>query len=256
MNEPAGLDEQRDFLLRSLTDLEREHDAGDVDQADYVALRDSYTTRAAAVLRALDGGGSVTAAAVTAAPTRADADRSRRGVWTTVLACVVVAGLASFAVVRFVAPRPVGGTASGGAPDSISTLLVQARQSQGTDTLGAIKLYQQVLTRDPDNAEARTYVGWLVANQLLQQGLSATTAPASMATAMDASEASLDRAIILDPTYADPKCFKGIVRFRFYADAPGAKSAVDACLAANPPEVVKGLVQKLQTDVNAALAGG
>ena len=254
MSEPTGLDEQRDFLLRSLDDLEREHDAGDVDEVDYVALRDSYTTRAAAVIRALDGGGTV-ATAVPAVATAA-ADRGRRRVWTTVFACVIVAGLVSFAVVRFVAPRPVGGTATGGAPDSISTLLVQARQSQGADTLGAIKLYQQVLTRDPDNAEARTYVGWLVASQLLRQGLSATTALASMVSAMDASEALLDRAIVLDPTYADPKCFKGIVRFRFYADAPGAKSAVDACLAANPPEVVKGLVQKLQTDVNAALAGG
>ena len=44
--------DQREFLLRSLEDLEREHDAGDLDDADYAALKDDYTARAAAVLRA------------------------------------------------------------------------------------------------------------------------------------------------------------------------------------------------------------
>jgi Ni,Fe-hydrogenase III large subunit len=173
-----------------------------------------------------------------------------------VLACVAVAGLASFAVVRFVAPRPVGGTVTGAAPDSIAVLLVQARQSQAIDRAGAILLYRKVLDRDPDNAEARTYIGWLVANNFLQQGLAATTAPALVQDAMTASEGQLDRAIALDPTYADPKCFKAVVRFRFFADAAGAKSSVDACLASNPPAVVKGLVQNLQTDVDKALAGG
>jgi hypothetical protein len=33
----APLEEQRDFLLRSLDDLEREHDAGDIDETDYEA---------------------------------------------------------------------------------------------------------------------------------------------------------------------------------------------------------------------------
>src|SRR5690606_11549803 len=50
----AALEEERDFLLRSLDDLEREHDAGDVDDADYAELKDDYTARAAAVLRAID----------------------------------------------------------------------------------------------------------------------------------------------------------------------------------------------------------
>ena len=49
MSEPA---DQREFLLRSLEDLEREHDAGDLDDADYIALKDDYTARAAAALRA------------------------------------------------------------------------------------------------------------------------------------------------------------------------------------------------------------
>ena len=49
----SALEEDRDHLLRSLDDLEREREAGDIDDADYVTLRDDYTARAAAVLRAL-----------------------------------------------------------------------------------------------------------------------------------------------------------------------------------------------------------
>ena len=47
----AELEEERRFLLRSLEDLEREHDVGDVDDADYSTLLDGYTVRTAAVLR-------------------------------------------------------------------------------------------------------------------------------------------------------------------------------------------------------------
>ncbi len=50
----AALEEQRDFLLRSLTDLDREHDAGDLDDHDHAELRDDYTARAAEVIRAID----------------------------------------------------------------------------------------------------------------------------------------------------------------------------------------------------------
>ena len=52
----AELEEERRFLLRSLDDLEREHDAGDVDEHDFAALRDGYVARAAAVLREIDEG--------------------------------------------------------------------------------------------------------------------------------------------------------------------------------------------------------
>jgi hypothetical protein len=50
-----GLEDERDFYLRSLRDLEAEWEAGDIDPADYRELKDSYTSRAAAVLRQLSG---------------------------------------------------------------------------------------------------------------------------------------------------------------------------------------------------------
>jgi len=51
----SALEEERDFCLRSLRDLDAERDAGDIDEADYETLRDSYTSRAAVVLRQLNG---------------------------------------------------------------------------------------------------------------------------------------------------------------------------------------------------------
>ena len=50
----AELEEERRFLLGSLVDLEREREAGDVEDADYEALRDGYTARAATVLRNIE----------------------------------------------------------------------------------------------------------------------------------------------------------------------------------------------------------
>jgi hypothetical protein len=50
----AALEEERDFLLRSLEDLEREYAAGDVDDSDFEELKDDYTARAAAVIRAIE----------------------------------------------------------------------------------------------------------------------------------------------------------------------------------------------------------
>ena len=49
----AELEEERRFLLTSIRDLEREHEAGDVDEHDFTTLRDGYVARAAAVLLSL-----------------------------------------------------------------------------------------------------------------------------------------------------------------------------------------------------------
>ena len=95
-----------------------------------------------------------------------------------------------------------------------------------------------MLRTDPDNAEARTYLGWMIANTYLRQDVTESPRPTTVQKAnMDAAESSCSTAPSgSSPNYADPKCFKAIVRFRFYEDAAGAKSSVEACLASNPPE--------------------
>ena len=60
----AQLEEERAFLLGSIRDLDREHEVGDVDDADYQTVRDGYVARAAAVLREIDEGRSAMPARV------------------------------------------------------------------------------------------------------------------------------------------------------------------------------------------------
>jgi cytochrome c-type biogenesis protein CcmH/NrfG len=50
------LEAERDFLLKSLDDLEAERESGAIDDASYTELHDDYTARAAATIRALRDG--------------------------------------------------------------------------------------------------------------------------------------------------------------------------------------------------------
>src|SRR5580658_2201152 len=49
-----SLEQEREFLLRSLADLDAELEAGDIDDDDYRSRTDDYTARAAAVLKAIE----------------------------------------------------------------------------------------------------------------------------------------------------------------------------------------------------------
>src|SRR5205814_289799 len=100
------LERERDFLLKSLDDLETERAAGNIDDASYTELHDDYTARAAATIRALRDGVDARAAPP-AVPWR------RRG--------LVVAGIVAFAVLAAVSlaaalgARLPGQTSSGNA---------------------------------------------------------------------------------------------------------------------------------------------
>jgi len=48
-----ALEQEREFLLRSLADLDAEFEAGDIEEDDYRSLTDDYTARTAAVLKAI-----------------------------------------------------------------------------------------------------------------------------------------------------------------------------------------------------------
>ena len=85
-DELATLEEERRFL-RSLADLEREHEAGDVDDVDYQTLKDGYTARAATVIKAVEAGRR-------ALPPRRRPRRGRIATWAALVAVVAVgAGL-------------------------------------------------------------------------------------------------------------------------------------------------------------------
>ena len=132
----------------------------------------------------------------------------------------------------------------GASRSSTSQLLSEARLAQRDDMLTAIKLYDEVLKTDPDNAEALTYRGWL----LLQTGDSEL---------MSKGEASLDQAIGTNPDYPDARAFKGIVLLRLHDDPVGASEQFRIFLASDPPPEVQALVAGVITEAaEAAKAAG
>lgn len=237
----AHLEEERRFLLASLRDLEREHDAGDVSDEDYAALKDGYTVRAAAVLRELEEGQAALA------PRRS---RRRGVVVASVLGIVVLAVAAGWFVARQSGERLPGQFASGNvAAESVSGLLSRARaQLNPADPGPALDLYARVLELEPDNVEALTYIGWLSVLSATQD-----SDPDRQAERFESGLVLLRQATIQDPTYADAHCFLAIAFFRFLGDAEAAQPEVEACVAADPPAEVAGLVSGLAAEIDAAL---
>lgn len=236
------LEDERRFLLDSLRDLEREHDKGEISDADYDTLRDDYTTRAAAVLRAiedarasrreagdLDDGDGQDAAARPHRPTQR---RGRRLVAWIVLSTLLIVP----AAVLFAA---LGGRSSGRPePTTPAGRLALAHQydNQGR-ALDALKLYDAVLRDQPANVEALTYRGWL----LKRAGL------------IEQAQASLDRAIAVDPTYPDAHFFRGMLLYQDRKDPAAAIPEFERFLASDPPpetlSAVRGVLERARRDL-------
>lgn len=184
----VSLEEERDFLLCSLEDLEREHAAGDVDATDFAALKDDYTARAGAVLRSIE---QRRIAKAVAAP-----GRSRGRVLAWIGLVVVIAGLSGVLIARGSGTRGAGDSATGDPIRDTRQLLSDAQQAAATgDYKKSIDLYTKALEIRPGNVEALTYRGW------------------SNVRAGDASAAAtdLDAAIDLDPKYPDARVFRSVV---------------------------------------------
>jgi hypothetical protein len=241
----AALEEERAFLLRSLTDLEREYTAGDVDEADYQTLKDDYTTRAAQAMRGVDAGKA-------ALPAR------RKMSWVKFVGGIAVCALASVLIgwllTRSTTDRRAGDVITGGGPvtDEVNALLVEARTQQQIDPRASLEAYDKVLAIEPDNVEAHTYSGWTKA--IVAFGVPEGDDRRDLL--VDSAMISLDRAREIDPNYTDAQCFTAIVRFRFQNDAAGAKEPLDRCREGDLPAEVAGLVSALGTQVDEAVANG
>jgi hypothetical protein len=224
----AELEDERRFLLRSLRDLEAEREAGDVDDADYATLRDGYTARAADVLRAIDAGKA-------ALPTRPAGPWRRRLVAIAVVAAV--AAVAGWLVARSSGERLPGQAISGGGPtEEVASLLARARQLSATDPRQAIDLYDQVLERRPEHAEALTYSGWLLVTA--STGAGEDVRQAAVAAARD----RLERAVAADESYPDAHCFLAVIAGNIDGDAATARDEADHCLGLDPPAQVRDLM--------------
>ena len=133
----AELEEERRFLLRSLADLEREFEAGDVDEVDYRELKDGYTARAAATLRSIEDGRS-------SLPEAPAADWRRR-VFSAVIVVALVA-VVWWALAASSAQRLPGQEITGLDPRSDRAIaLSQARAIELDDPAGAASINATLL---------------------------------------------------------------------------------------------------------------
>ena len=247
----AGLEEERDFLLRSLQDLEREHDAGDVDDADYEELKDDYTARAAAVIRAIENRTAV-----------AKSLRPQRDWRRTALGLVIVGVLAvgaGWLVFRNAGTRAPGQGLTGDARQDSANLILKAQgltgQAQASLQEGdakkalkqfeaAVQAYDDALEISPDNVEALTYRGWVLHTI-------AVNSDASVAAQLDEQALGyLNEAIATDPTYSDARVFRAILE-RNAGNFAAAKADLDRIdMSAIPPYMVQ-MVNSVKEDVAA-----
>lgn len=208
-DELAALEEQRDFLLASISDLEREHDAGDLSDEDAATLRDDYTARAAEVIRAIEDR--------KAAFAEARPPRSPLRVAVVAVAVVGFAALAGWAAAAAMGARKAGESASGGI--SVTQTLSQQANECSTkimsDPVEAKDCLEGVLEEDPENAVALTWSAWqlsLISNQLEEPDRTVAQAQAAI---------RLEQAVESDPGYSYARAFRAIVAYRNgrYADA-------------------------------------
>jgi tetratricopeptide (TPR) repeat protein len=232
----AALEEERDFLLRSLDDLEREHDAGDVDDTDYESLKDDYTARAATVLRAIENRHSVMAA------TR-DPRRRNRG-WLVGTVVVVLALVLGVFVAQSSGRRAPGESISGDIRQSSRDQLLEARRvfSEG-DYPEAIKVYDKVLEQNPNDREALAYRGWMLRLVSLQ-----TQDAEQQKVLLGGALRSLDAAVAADETYPDARVFRAVV-YRDLGQAALALNDLNSLEAGSIPEDMAGMVGNLRAQL-------
>ena len=260
--ERAELEAQREELLAALRDIENERAAGDLPDAEYRALRDEYTVRAADVLRRLEaleragtaeapagdaggsgdvggpgdaersggGGGS----ARTPTPVRRAGGRRRLRTALILAGTAFVAAGAVLLVVGASTSRQPGQTVSGNVPPSPAQDLVAARHAMATgDQVMALRLYQAVLHVEPNQPEALAYSGWLLRL--------AGDAQQSQKL-VEAAVADERAAELADPAYPDPHFFLGVILLDDLHDPAAAVPQLQAYLGSNPsPAVVKAV---------------
>ena len=224
----AVLEEQRSFLKRSLADLEREHEAGDLESDDYEVLRHDYESRLASVSRAVDEGKAEIATS------RPPARRARTALIAT--AVVVFALVCGFVVARSAGRRDPGGSITGEITKTARERNTECLNEAQAKPADAVTCYTGVLADSPNNVESLTYRGWIRFTSGDTQGLS-----------------DLRQAVMVDGTYPDVHAFLAVVLFRAgcVSDAANELSRLDTL---NPSPLMLQLVADLRTQVKDALA--
>jgi len=220
------LESERDFLLKSLDDLDSELAAGNIDADSYRVLHDDYTARAAAVITKLESSGDEFDEEDDDTP---PVVRSTK--WVTAGAVVVFVVLLAFLLAHAVGQRTPGGTPTGNsqqsqpdASDQASELAAAKAHAEANprdyasliryarDLLAAgqyataVQEYVAAANLDPKQPEPLAYSGWISA--LVARQISDPNAKAAL---LSNARVRLNQAIAVDPNYAPAYVFTGLL---------------------------------------------
>lgn len=265
------LETEKRLVLQALRELDLDYQAGHLAEADYQALRARDEARASRVLRQLDALPpppplpAPPAAAPAAAPWSRQPAVLAGGAVGLLVFGVTLGVLAS----RFTAPSPpepgmgppppVGaplpgpaGTPGPGAgeagpprpipPGMLEGMLRAARASlEAGRVQEAIAAYQAVLRREPNNVDALTHFGLILA----------------MAGHADRALEYLDRALAVDPDYPEALSYSAEVRYELKQDYAGAIAAWErfARVVPNPEARERALARIREARARLGAAG-
>jgi cytochrome c-type biogenesis protein CcmH/NrfG len=259
------LESERDFLLKSLDDLELERGSGGIDDESYAALHDDYTARTAATLRALRDGVDARPSASRKAPPR----RRRVAVVAVIVVFSVVAGVA---LAGAVGVRLPGQTSSGNQPSSsvseavgrrIKSLQKQVNATpndydlrldladayaSNNDLPTAVRQWDAAITIDPNRPEAHAQIGralYLVSQQLPDKNAQAQQVADALA--------AFDKAIEVGPDYSDTYFFRGVL-LAATNDLTSAQADLQTYLSRSPNGTWHAQATAALAQVTAALA--
>ena len=136
------------------------------------------------------------------------------------------------------APGPIGGGA--GVGDTLTGDIASTRQrvfecqemGADGDIIESLQCFDEVLVEDPDNVEALTYRGWYVV--LTTSSAEAAGDQESAAELLEVGRTYLDRAVEVNPGFADARAFRAVVYDRL-GEAEAACAEVSALLELDPP---------------------
>ena len=220
-------DEEREFLRRSLEDLDREQAAGDLDANDAATLRADYERR----LAQLD------------APPAPPPPRPRRHPGRTIAIVALVAAFAvgaGLAMAQAFGSRSPGETLTGSIRQSSADRLQRAAALQDRgEVLDALKLYDRIIADDPDNAEALAERGFLLLK------LAASGGPQDF---IADGRSFIERAVELEPGNARWLVYRAM-GLRLVGEEEAASEAIDDALAADPPPDLRALIEGIRDGV-------
>jgi len=276
-DEREQLTEAKRAALRALRELDFEHGAGHVSDADYAGLRARYEAETAETLRALD---ALPAAPVPRPKPAAAPPPSGRG-WrhpaalgAAAVALLVFGVAIGVGIVRYTEPdrmadtpaagsRPLASldvpSAAGGPPSAANAprgpvtpqmlqgMLEAARASLFAGRYGeAIAAYQAVLKRDPNNVDALTHMGLIAA----------VAARGEHGPEMvDRALGLFDQALALAPDYPPALLYRGQLLYEAKKDAAGAIRSWERFVKVVPAGEERARVERMIAEAKARPAG-